>query len=294
MNNRQTVEIAALISAFSPHFVEGRDALPPGMLEKFWDRSQRRLKLWLMALTRYQRQYTEVPPDEHLQMWHDLEPVLEEIFVSEMLTRVWGATLVARDQSRGTRLTEPIARNVLLGHLDARKRALQLLVTDTTLTVEHLANIDRVRRRVERWTDLLLGHLVESYEVDDFAFDPVRAREFGTQQLLQSAERPRDQIWVLLLVGLRMAFPAGVAAPPNALLLEEIIGSILACFPPAAFQNAGPFRPVIEGRLPARDMLSEPLSLPVNAPVQPADPTQPAPNLISFLKLRHRQPPRHG
>lgn len=294
MNNRQTVEIAALISALSPHFVEGRDALPAGMLEKFWDRSQRRLKLWLMAVSRYQRQYTQVPPDEHLQMWRDLEPVLEEIFVSEMLTRVWGAALVARDQVGGTRANEPIARNVLLGHLDARKRALQVLVTDTTLTLEHLASIDRIRRRVERWTDLLLGHLVESYQVDDFAFDPVRAREFGTQQLLQTAERPRDQVWVLLLVGLRMAFPADGTAPPNELLQEEIISSIMACIPPAAFQSAGPFKPVIERRMPTVNTLSEPLSMPVKSPPRPTPASESGLNLISFLNLRHRQPPRHG
>ncbi len=288
MNNRQTVEIAALISAFSPHFVEGREPLPAGTLEQFWDRSQRRLKLWLMALARYQRQYASVPPDEHLQMWRDLEPILEEIFVSEVLTRVWGAALTARDQAQGTHLTEPIARHVLLGHLDARKRALQLLVTDTTLGIEHLANIDRIRRRVERWTDLMLGHLVETYQVDDFAFDPIRAREFGAQQLLQNSERPRDQVWVLLLVGLRMAFPDSQVAPPHELLQEEIVASILGCFPPVAFQAAGPFKPILEQRLPAtvesiqQQAAAQPVATPTNS------------NLISFLELRHRLPPRHG
>ncbi|MDB5337919.1 MAG: hypothetical protein JWN70_3538 [Planctomycetaceae bacterium] len=288
MNNRQTVEIAALISAFSPHIVEGRVPLPTGMLEKFWDRSQRRTKLWLMALTRYQRQYASVAPDEHLQMWRDLEPILEEIFVSEVLTRVWCAALTARDQAQATHSHEPIARNVLLGHLDARRRALQLLVTDTTLGIEHLTNIDRIRRRVERWTDLMLGHLVETYQVDDFAFDSVRAREFGAQQLLQSSERPRDQVWVLLLVGLRMAFPESEIAPPHELLQEEIVSSILACFPPAAFQAAGPFKPILERRIPTPVEPNPPQDIPT-----PVTSTS-NPNLISFLELRHRQPPRHG
>ncbi len=286
MNNRQTVEIAALISAFSPHIVEGTEPLPAGTLEKFWDRSQRRTKLWLMAVTRYQRQYASVAPDEHLQMWRDLEPILEEIFVSEVLTRVWCAALTARDQAQGTRTHEPIARNVLLGHLDARRRALQLLVTDTTLGIEHLTNIDRIRRRVERWTDLMLGHLVETYQVDDFAFDPVRAREFGAQQLLQSSERPRDQVWVLLLVGLRMAFPENPATPPHELLQEEIVASILACFPPTAFQAAGAFKPILEGRIPVSSKAIQPEIAPVTSPDNSG--------LISFLELRHRQPPRQG
>ena len=272
----------------SRHIVEGDAPLPAGMLEKFWDRSNRRLKGWLMAFSRYQRQYASVPPDEHLQMWRDLEPVLEEIFVSEVLTRVWGAALTARDQAQGTQITEPIARHVLLGQLDARKRALQLLVTDTTLGLEHLAKIDRIRRRVERWTDLLLGHLVESYQVDDFAFDPVRAREFGAQQLLQSCERPRDQVWVLLLVGLRMAFPESDVTPPHEVLQEEIAASILGCFPPAAFQTAGPFKSILERRVPEQVAVKP-------QPIVSATTTQPGSgNLISFLELRHRLPPRQG
>lgn len=288
MNNQQTVEIAALISALSRHIVESDVPLPAGMLEKFWDRSNRRLKGWLMALGRYQRQYANVAPDEHLQMWRDLEPVLEEIFVSEVLTRVWGAALTARDQVRGTQITEPIARNVLLGQLDARKRALQLLVTDTTLGLEHLANIDRIRRRVERWTDLMLGHLVESYQVDDFAFDPVRAREFGAQQLLQSSERPRDQVWVLLLVGLRMAFPEKDVSLPHENLQEEIVASILGCFPPEAFQAAGPFQSILDRRVP-KPAAVNPQSIVPLAAAKPA-----GGDLISFLELRHRMPPRHG
>lgn len=288
MNNRQIVEIAALISAFSPHFVESGEPLPAGMLERFWDRSQRRLKLWLMALSDYQRQYASVAPDEHLQMWRELEPALEEIFVSEVLTRVWGAALTARDQVHGIHRTEPIARNVLLGHLDARKRALQLLVTDRTLGIEHLTYIDRLRRRVERWTDLMLGHLVETYQVDDFAFDPVRAREFGAQQLLQSSERPRDQVWVLLLVGLRMAFPESKVATPHKMLQEEIVNSILGCFPPAAFQTAGPFKPILEHRVPANNECTQ-------LPAAPATVSNPdSPSSISFLGLRQRLPPRQG
>lgn len=281
MNNRQLVEIAALVSAYSPHLVEGRTGLPPGALEKFWDRSQRRLKLWLSALLTYQRQSLLVASEERGKLWTDLLPVLEEIFVSEVLTRVWTAILTAMDQERGTRNTEPIARNVMLGHLDARKRALQLLVTDSTLTHEMVLPLDAVRRRVERWTDLLLGHLVEAYRVDDFAFDPQRAREFGAQQLLQSEEQSRDQAWVLVLIGLRTAFSSAPVDPPNELIQEEIISSILACFPPGAFQLSGPFRPIIADRIP-----------------QGAVATGTTPftgsNEISFRQLRDRFPPQQN
>lgn len=250
MKHHHTVEIAALISAYSPHLLERRTRLPAGKLERYWDRSKRRLHLWLSAISNYQSRYLEVSPQERLHLWHDLEPVLEEIFVSEILTRIWGSILVALDQESGSHDYEPIARNVLLGHLDARRRALQLLVSDSSIAIEDLSGVDRLRRRVERWTDLLLGHLTEKYPIQDFAFDTVRSQEFGTQQLLQSAERPRDQVWGLLLVGLRMAFPVRqeTMAPPNELIQHEITGAILSCYPADCFDNNGPFRSLLNSR----------------------------------------------
>lgn len=289
VNNRQMVEIAALVSAYSQHVIAGPERLPAGALEKFWDRSQRRLKLWLSALSHYQRRIAQVAPLEHQQLWDDLQPILGEVFVSEVLSRVWGAILTAMDQERGTHFTEAIARNVLIGHLDARKRALQLLVTDPALSVEQLGPIDSIRRRVERWTDLLLGHLVERYQVDDFAFDPSRARDFGAQQLLQTADGTQERAWTLLLIGLRTSFSTTPVGPPNEVIQEEIIASILACFPPGAFQPEGPFRPIIADRIIRRETASE--------PVDPASNVTPTPNVasakeISFRELRHRYPPQ--
>jgi len=299
VNTRQTVEFAALVSAYSSHVVERPEKLPKRALEQYWGSSQKRLKLWLSAIAFYCRRSSQVSPEERVKLWKDLEPTLSEIFVTEVLTRVWGAILTAIDRETRSQDYEPIARNVLIGHLDARKRALQLLATDSTISNDQLTEVDVVRRRVERWTDLLLGHLVERYQVDEFAFDPQRAREFGTQQLLQSSDRPREQAWTLVLVGLRMAFPIkSRQSPPNEIFQEQVIASILDCFPQDAFQPEGPFRSILEsdvGRGMGRrsnqmaksasdEGLNPPLTLPANASV----------NLINFAKLRNRLPPPKG
>ena len=52
-----------------------------------------------------------------------LRGVLEEILVSEVLTRVWTAVLCAHDACRGAEEAGPAARSVLLGHIEARHRA---------------------------------------------------------------------------------------------------------------------------------------------------------------------------
>lgn len=292
------MEIAALISAYSPHVIE-RPVMPPKeALEQFWESSQKRLKLWLSAMTFFQRSASDASPQERLRLWQELEPTLEEIFVTEVLARVWGAILTSIDEELGTHQYEPIARNVLIGHLDARKRALQLLACDSGVTSEHLHRIDQVRRRVERWTDLLLGHLVEHYSVEDFAFNAERSRDFGSQQLLQSTDRPREQVWALVLVGLRMAFPtAANTSPPNEYFQHQIIASILACFPMDSFQPEGPFRSILEGRV-CRDgnrpeMHATAVQIADSAP-QLTLPTQSTISRIDFRKLRNRMPPPKG
>jgi hypothetical protein len=298
VNTRQTVEIAALISAYSPHVIERPVVLPKAALEQFWECSQKRLKLWLSAMAFYQRSASDASPQERLRLWQELEPTLVEIFVTEVLARVWGAILTSVDEEMGTHQYEPIARNVLIGHLDARKRALQLLAGDAGVTLEHLHRIDQVRRRVERWTDLLLGHLVERYQVEDFAFNAERSRDFGAQQLLQSTARPREQVWALVLVGLRMAFPtAANASPPNEYFQHQIIASILNCFPADSFQPEGPFRSILEGRVcrdgnrpeihAAEDQFG------ASSP-QLTLPTQSTISRIDFRKLRNRMPPPKG
>lgn len=298
MNTRQTVEFAALVSAYSPHIVERPERLPKRAMEQFWESSQKRLRLWLSALAYYQKRSLQVSPAERAQLWVELEPTLSEIFVSEILTRVWGAILTAIDQGLRTHDYEPIARNVLIGHLDARKRALQLLASDSSISIDQLARIDVIRRRVERWTDLLIGHLVERYDTRDFAFDAIRAQEFGAQQLLQSAESSREQAWTLVLVGLRMAFTIeSHEDPPNELFQQQIVTSILDCFPPNAFSPEGPFRTILENNTRRQKTYSNPvtsLGFENLATPQLALPAKASVNLINFTQLRNRMPPPKG
>ena len=75
---------------------------------------------------------------------------------------------------------------------------------------------------------------------------------------------------------------------PHEFIQEAIVASILACFPPAAFESSGPFKPILERSLP----VAKP-SIPQASVIVPlASPS--STDLISFLELRHRTPPRHG
>lgn len=250
MNLRHTIELAALISAHSEHLLGRSAPLPSVPLQRFWNSSRKRLDRWLAALEEFALELG-APPGTPLQSsWDRIEPVIEEVFVTEVVTRVWGAVLTALDRTRGTQELEPLARNVLLGHLEARRRALGLMVTGAYVSPADVAQIDRKRRRIERWTDFLLGALVERFGVDDFAFDGERARDFGLEQRTRAASQQPGVVWDMILLSLRMAFPVDRArVSPNEDWHQEIVGSILACFPEEAFHPDGPFKSLLRCRI---------------------------------------------
>jgi len=250
LNLRQTAEIAALASAYSAHLIEGTQKLPDAALHRFWNQTKQRLHVWLRCLNRYQADLRTTAPAERRVVSKQVEPVIEEVFVSEILIRVWSAVLTAADHRRSTNHAEPIARSVLLGQLKARQLAMRLMVNCPHELLDRAALLDRLRRKTERWTDLLLGHLVVRYPVVDFAFDERRARDFGSEQLASRVAGPDDRVWDLILAGLRLAFPI-----KQTLLATDsghgcqIVRSVLSTFPADAFMVDGPFKSVLHGRI---------------------------------------------
>ena len=53
MNSRQMVELAALVSAKAPTFVDAANALPEGAVEDCWSSNHQRQTRWTLALDQY-------------------------------------------------------------------------------------------------------------------------------------------------------------------------------------------------------------------------------------------------
>lgn len=231
MNYLQLVEIAAFVSARSGEIIH--DRYPTDVeLTRYLDGSQRLFGDWRSQLLQVEERLRAASPNRRSRLMRQLQPVLDEIWVSEMLTRIWGAVLACAGREILSREYETLARHILIGHLGVRRQALELMTRNTAYMAGGLARFSDLSLRVERWTDLLLSHLLEAYDVDDFAFDPRRSREFQCRVLLQSAEAPLALNWTILLSGLRTAFsriqvPVGAESSPQ----REVVTSVLACFP---------------------------------------------------------------
>ncbi len=237
MHVRDLVELGALVTAHGAVFIRHADDLMERYVEDYWLASRCRLDRWGHAIKDFSRLTKATSPED---LWDDVRPTIEEILASELLTRTWAAVACASDGQRDSGQLEPIVRSVMVGHLEARNRALSLLVFGRGLGVEQSVVLNRLRRRTERWTDMLLGYLLPEFDVSEFAFSASRARDFASDLKHESEHTSDGQVWKLVLASLRAAFQHGLSdASPNADLNERIAASVLACFRSELFDSSG-------------------------------------------------------
>ncbi len=261
VNQRLVAEFTAMVAAQAPLIIEGTVPLAEGPLCVYWQHSK---TLW----PRRRRELEELCSQPDSIAPFDRVPrmvaIASDLLVGELLTRVAGAVLTACDRRQRLKRAEPIARNVLAVHQQCRASVLKILLHSTSLPADQLAELDRLRRRVERWVDVLLGPLIAHYgnELSDFAFDPRRARDFGEEQSparFQSTSQPR---WSFLLAGLRSAFPNGSTTVSSNDPSMPILRSVMALFPDNVFQAEGPIQSLRQSRIVRSSEQSEgPLEL---------------------------------
>lgn len=255
MHARELVELAAVVSAHGPALVRSTRRLSAASLEAYWTASKCRLDRWGRSLKRFTGDAAGATAQRRRARWPLIRSVLEEILTGEVLTRVWTAVVCAHDRHHGSDEAEAIARSVLIGHLEARHRVLTLLVRGPGIETEGAVKLNHLRRRTERWTDLLVGYLAGLHDVGEFAIDPARAKDFAEdlrrRSSLEGGPLNADAYscpaewaaWPLVLASLRAAFQKGLhPVSPNADLNAQIASGILACFRQELFDSAGLFR----------------------------------------------------
>jgi hypothetical protein len=251
MHARELADVAGLVAFHGPVLASSGIAPSSAYVEQYWTTSKGRCESWHRAL----KAHAALLIDEaraNLDHWIRIRAVLDEIFISEMLTRVWTALLLACDRRAKSHDLEPIARSVLASHMEARQRGLELLLSAHGFNTRQAVALNRLRRRAERWTDVLIGGLWRLGDMTQFAVEPQRAEDFAADLARRSDPPGRNQAWRLTLISLRSAFQSGtspIAANPDA--NARITASILGCFPGELFDSTGVFRSLWMVRLAA-------------------------------------------
>lgn len=242
MHARELVELAAIVSAHGPVLIRSGERIPTESIEQYWTTSKVRLDRWSWRLRSFVGKSDAAGP-EGWDKWPAVRGVLEEILTGEMLSRVWSAVLCAYDRARGIDDAEPVVRSVMIGHMEARHRVLNLMVRGSKIDPKASALLNHIRRRTECWTDLLVGNVACHYKVAEFAFDQERASQFADDLRARAGLPSGRQVWRLLFASLRAAFQHGMDEnSPNPDLNARIATAIISCFPMDLFDSTGLMR----------------------------------------------------
>jgi hypothetical protein len=251
MHVAQLVDLAGVVTAHAPALIGGRTPPPTTALREYWRAATVRLQRWHEQL----RQATPFVPRSPQQApalpadWSRTRLAIQEILISEILARVWAAVVVCWERRHSQADADPIVRGVMLAHAETRTRALRLLVHAQGVRVQDAVGVNRLWRRCQRWTDLLIGHLATRYPVVEFAADPHRAREFAHDlRARPAATAPTSDrlMWVSLTGAFRDAL---LWESPQAELHAAVAESIAACLPGDLFDDLGVPRPLWLDRL---------------------------------------------
>ncbi|MCE9604847.1 MAG: hypothetical protein K8U03_08095 [Planctomycetia bacterium] len=240
MQTGELVELAAIVSEHGSALALGPDALGIHGLEDYWAASKCRFERWGRALHRIRLQETPVFEEPG----STVRGLIEEILGSEVLTRVWTAAVTAFDRRRDAQDNEIVARSVFIGHQEMRHRVLKLLVTGPGVPSTEAVELNRLRRRAELWTDLLLAPLLAQHDVCEFGFEDARLKRFATnlKEGALSRSGPCD-VGALasasLLTSIRHSFDT---VAPNPDMNARVAASVLGAFAAPHFDSCGVFR----------------------------------------------------
>jgi hypothetical protein len=161
-----------------------------------------------------------------------------EMLVGEMLLRVWTAFIyLVDDDGRGEVRPHRIASAITTTLLAHRRRTLTALVSDTTLS-SHQVRLDRIRRIVERWTDVLLSAFPTCPAAKLLRFDESRAADYAEMWACSGCGVLDNE--PIVVAAMRAAVPAiPVGNSARATAYRELMGAVLKSVGDEMFAESG-------------------------------------------------------
>lgn len=235
MHARQLVEIAGLLSLRSGPLLRSGAPLCSDTLSEYWIASRCRLDCWGRTLRTLGHSRTAPPADEAGDL---LVRLVEEITLSETLTRIVAAICSAEDQRRRGEEAGPIGQNMLDGQREAASRLRALVFAWWPADSPRSRHARSLTKQAERWTDVLLAYVASSADVERFSHDPSRLREYLYDVQTHGADSSQAASQLLSL-GLRESFTSARQPPLNDDLNRRIGGAAMALFGAAGFDGHG-------------------------------------------------------
>ena len=287
MNLRQSAELAGLLSVHALQIVESPTKTSRNELHELREASRRRSEAWVLRMNALTRGTQSGPAlrGTGTDPWYSL---IEEILVSEILTRIAAGILTAKGHYQREPLAVRAALDLFNEHQEARQMALLYMLDMADAQIPAVHELDRLRRTAERWTDILLGPLACRFALRHLVFDRERSQEYG-QGMLPYLCTPAGS--GLFAAGLTVAFPENIqGVPAHAGFHRDMAAAVLGLVPAEVFETDGSFRPLRSVRA------GRPVHSLDTPPAKPnrrrqALSVEPPPIDLSFSQLRRQQKP---
>lgn len=141
-------------------------------IQAYWLTHRFRHEYWNTQLAAHRAAIQKPGVSHRNRRWREITPVLEEILLSEPLSRciAYHANVLEEEQIDFD--FGPLAHNVLNSHIEARHRCLHLIVFGSGLDVELAVRLNRMRRVLEMYSDQLIAYMRPVENLEAYCFDP--------------------------------------------------------------------------------------------------------------------------
>lgn len=236
MHANQLAEIGSWVAIHSANLVFGQPPQKLSAANEYWTASKCRLQRWITALKMFDNDIAD--PSEGHDPWPAMETVVEEILLSEFLTRVWAASVLCHDKYHDSDEMHGLAHSTFVSHIEARNRAVRLLLASQGTNEEAFDRINLIRRKLERWTDLFMAQLPNLEIAKQFGFNQERVADFYSERRQDAGPTVvrRQQV---LMASFAADMNALSSHSANPVFNRQIASGILACFPSNRFDSTG-------------------------------------------------------
>lgn len=236
-----TADLACLLSQHGSAVIGSGHGLNPQAIARYWATSRTRFELWHQTLARYR--WAEDSGEFHLlrNWWREHISVLEEVLVTEILTRVVAALAAAIDTRETTDEISPITHAVFTNHVEARNRVQKIMLLGRGNSIENAVRLNRIRQTAEQWTDAMIGSLsLDAFGDLQYAFDPCRAAHHGEDARRYANEPSRHTVMWLMNASMKNTLSrqtTSLAVLPEA--NRMVYRSVVALLPNRLFDSYG-------------------------------------------------------
>jgi len=233
MHALETSKLASLFTQ-SQLTLASEETLAQTLTHKYWTLSKCRGQRWLSTLTQLKN---EIKADQRAAaysrslpyQWTQFQAVAEEILISEMLVRVFGAMASAKYGNNQDIMA--VIKSVSMEH-DRFRAHLESFIALIPARIgdEFKINLELMMESVESSTDFLLGHLSDISTAIEYAFD----KKLVLEVMASAATHPESVLdKIRLHIGKETlaavsARYSGVAFTPD--LNQQLAACLTSCF----------------------------------------------------------------